>query len=100
MPWETIITLLVFGAALYFLMGKGGGCCSHAGDSHAESDHARPESAGKVGAEMTYTCPMHPEVRQPRPGTCPKCRMTLKPASPRSVTSNEPLAAGGRHEHH
>ncbi len=27
----------------------------------------------------TYTCPMHPEVRQPGPGTCPKCGMALEP---------------------
>ena len=27
----------------------------------------------------TYTCPMHPEVRQPGPGSCPKCGMALEP---------------------
>lgn len=26
-----------------------------------------------------YTCPMHPEVRQPGPGSCPKCGMALEP---------------------
>ena len=26
-----------------------------------------------------YTCPMHSEVRQVRPGTCPKCGMALEP---------------------
>jgi hypothetical protein len=25
----------------------------------------------------TYVCPMHPEVRQDHPGTCPRCRMPL-----------------------
>src|SRR6202166_1866819 len=25
-----------------------------------------------------YTCPMHPEVRQPGPGACPKCGMSLR----------------------
>jgi len=24
-----------------------------------------------------YTCPMHPEVVQDKPGKCPKCGMTL-----------------------
>ena len=24
-----------------------------------------------------YTCPMHPEVQQDKPGTCPKCGMVL-----------------------
>jgi Cu+-exporting ATPase len=28
---------------------------------------------------MTYTCPMHPEIEQNRPGACPKCGMTLEP---------------------
>ncbi|OZA22350.1 MAG: copper-transporting ATPase, partial [Hydrogenophilales bacterium 17-61-9] len=26
-----------------------------------------------------YTCPMHPEVKQPGPGACPKCGMALEP---------------------
>ena len=29
-----------------------------------------------------YTCPMHPEVRQPGPGSCPKCGMALEPVAP------------------
>jgi Cu+-exporting ATPase len=31
---------------------------------------------------VMYTCPMHPEIRQPAPGNCPKCGMTLEPESP------------------
>jgi Cu+-exporting ATPase len=27
---------------------------------------------------MIYTCPMHPEIEQDRPGNCPKCGMTLE----------------------
>ena len=26
-----------------------------------------------------YTCPMHPEVSQPGPGSCPDCGMDLEP---------------------
>ncbi|HKW39491.1 MAG TPA: copper-translocating P-type ATPase, partial [Burkholderiales bacterium] len=26
-----------------------------------------------------YTCPMHPEIRSPKPGNCPKCGMALEP---------------------
>ncbi len=29
-----------------------------------------------------YTCPMHPDVRQRGPGTCPKCGMALEPEAP------------------
>jgi Cu+-exporting ATPase len=36
--------------------------------------HDRPQSA-----DTTYTCPMHPEVRQIGPGACPKCGMALEP---------------------
>ena len=28
-----------------------------------------------------YTCPMHPEIVQDRPGNCPKCGMSLEPVS-------------------
>ena len=37
---------------------------------------------GKVPTAVSnttiYTCPMHPEIRQPSPGNCPKCGMTLE----------------------
>ncbi len=29
-----------------------------------------------------FTCPMHPEIRQPAPGACPKCGMALEPEMP------------------
>ena len=29
-----------------------------------------------------HTCPMHPEVRQEGPGSCPKCGMALEPVAP------------------
>jgi Cu+-exporting ATPase len=38
---------------------------------------ARP--AMPVDLEAEYTCPMHPEVRQKGPGSCPKCGMALEP---------------------
>src|SRR5215831_4412500 len=34
-------------------------------------------SAGK--GTVTYVCPMDPEVREPKPGACPKCGMALEP---------------------
>ena len=30
-------------------------------------------------ASATYTCPMHPEIQQQGPGSCPKCGMALEP---------------------
>ncbi len=55
----------------------------HAGhEGHAETRPPAPASAGR----SLYTCPMHPEVRQPGPGACPKCGMALEPETP-SLTS-------------
>jgi Cu+-exporting ATPase len=36
-----------------------------------------PEKYNKL---ITYTCPMHPEIKQQGPGNCPKCGMALEPA--------------------
>ncbi|MGV8864961.1 MAG: heavy metal translocating P-type ATPase [Pseudomonas sp.] len=44
------------------------------------SSHTTPSAERLAGTE--FTCPMHPEVRQPGPGTCPKCGMTLEPVMP------------------
>ena len=41
---------------------------------------ARAAESTVSGAE--YTCPMHPEIRQIGPGTCPKCGMALEPLLP------------------
>jgi Cu+-exporting ATPase len=35
--------------------------------------------AKPVGAGAIYTCPMHPEIRQAGPGSCPICGMALEP---------------------
>src|SRR5690242_5086358 len=37
-----------------------------------------PKSGPKSGA--SYPCPMHPEILQVGPGTCPICGMALEPA--------------------
>ncbi len=41
------------------------------------SPTAAQPPAAKPGT--SYTCPMHPEVRQDHPGACPKCGMGLEP---------------------
>ena len=52
----------------------------------------------KVAAPPTkpgaiYTCPMHPEVRQVGPGSCPKCGMALEPVEISAVAApNHELA--------
>jgi P-type Cu+ transporter len=43
-------------------------------DSHADS-------LLNAGSSI-YTCPMHPDVHQNKPGPCPKCGMALEPVAP------------------
>ncbi|HLJ71480.1 MAG TPA: heavy metal translocating P-type ATPase [Roseiarcus sp.] len=46
---------------------------------HAHS-HGRPYAQPrKAPAGAIYTCPMHPEIRQAGPGSCPICGMALEP---------------------
>lgn len=44
------------------------------------SDSKRAEPVAPPGA--MWTCPMHPEIRQQGPGTCPICGMALEPEEP------------------
>ena len=43
--------------------------------------------AAAVGS--IFTCPMHPQIRQPAPGRCPICGMALVPASSGAADLNE-----------
>jgi len=53
--------------------------------------HETHPSAGNT----VYTCPMHPEVRQTAPGSCPKCGMTLVPEG----TAEQGSQSHGAHAH-
>ncbi len=39
-------------------------------------------SATDASGATVWTCPMHPDVRRPKPGPCPLCGMALEPESP------------------
>jgi len=62
---------------------------------------------------IEYTCPMHPEVVQSEPGSCPKCGMTLMPRQAQATTghnhtnhkevdatANEQTVSSHDHKHH
>jgi Cu+-exporting ATPase len=48
--------------------------------THDTSAPYCPDDTCAIGTVL-YTCPMHPEVRQDQPGSCPKCGMALEPVS-------------------
>jgi P-type Cu+ transporter len=47
-------------------------------------------------AAPVYVCPMHPEIRQDRPGACPKCGMALEPELPSVEEKENPELADFR----
>lgn len=55
-------------------------------DGHGANEHRRDqaqaaavEPAPAMASETIYTCPMHPQIRQRGPGSCPICGMALEP---------------------
>jgi P-type Cu+ transporter len=64
---------------------RAGTMAAHA--AHHAPAARRPSSPAAIGPTPTeYTCPMHPEIVRPGPGTCPICGMALEP---RTATAQE-----------
>jgi Cu+-exporting ATPase len=51
----------------------------------ADKQAPAPPQAGAI-----YTCPMHPEIRQMGPGSCPICGMALEPELPSASEEPDP----------
>jgi len=62
-------------------------CCHHKNHDapghghHHHHHHAQEQAVPKepLGEGTVYTCPMHPQIRQIGPGSCPICGMALEP---------------------
>lgn len=50
-------------------------CCSH-------HEHKKQSPPNAPSTDTLYTCPMHPEIQQNHPGSCPICGMHLEPLNP------------------
>ncbi|MBX9923886.1 MAG: haloacid dehalogenase, partial [Rhabdochlamydiaceae bacterium] len=50
-------------------------CCSSSQHSSSDKTNSIPPS----NSPIEYTCPMHPQITQPKPGSCPICGMALEP---------------------
>ena len=64
--------------------------------AHRQPGEAAPEPAAEAAPGTEYTCPMHPEVRQLGPGSCPKCGMALEPVQPALEEGENPELADFR----
>ncbi|MBX9840365.1 MAG: heavy metal translocating P-type ATPase [Xanthobacteraceae bacterium] len=56
-------------------------------------DPSKRGPAQPVPEGTIYTCPMHPEIRQEGPGSCPICGMALEPEMPSADTGPNPELA-------
>jgi len=64
---------------------------AYVGDANMQEQAKAQLASGPTCAidiETTYTCPMHPEVRQQGPGSCPKCGMALEPETLTAPTTH------------
>ncbi len=65
------------------------------GDDHdslsptPDTDKPSPTKGDSLAAKPIYTCPMHPEVEEDKPGDCPKCGMALELKTGSGVTGDE-----------
>ena len=51
-----------------------------AGLTSISCNRGQEDQSGQQGgtqANAVYTCPMHPEIQEAKPGKCPKCGMEL-----------------------
>ena len=70
--------------------------------SHADhGSNTRPapmEHAAHGTGDGGYTCPMHPEIVQDEPGSCPICGMNLVPREPTAMAHGEMADMHGQHD--
>ena len=53
--------------------------------------YVKPQTAPPAAAtDVIYTCPMHPQIRQNKPGNCPICGMALEPLTAAEETGTSP----------
>ncbi len=75
--FEGAAFLILAGIAGAVILGKREGKPPEITEQPAQLQNEAGETAAE---QQTYTCPMHPEIQQNQPGTCPKCGMALIPA--------------------
>lgn len=69
---------------------------AHAHHDHPAHHHRGHGAATPAPAGTIYTCPMHPEIRQQGPGSCPICGMALEPERVTAETGPNPELADMR----
>src|SRR5262245_10775727 len=65
-----------------YFSSSGGVLAKFAADPAKYLDPAARRPAAPMPEGTVFTCPMHPEIRQAGPGSCPICGMALEPEMP------------------
>ena len=52
--------------------------CCHTHENQHSTDNKTYDTVAENHSGTIYTCPMHPQVRQTKPGSCPLCGMALE----------------------
>jgi len=82
-PAQAATTIEHLGTPVYFCSQ---GCAAKFRAAPEKYARTQPEenptqAPAKAEAHGEYTCPMHPEMKQTGPGSCPKCGMALEPVT-------------------
>jgi Cu+-exporting ATPase len=73
-------------------------CCHHCAEKFKsdpqkyltmDAEHEPMAHDSTLDEGVAYICPMDPEVRENKPGSCPKCGMALEPETPVTATAVE-----------
>ncbi|QDU07443.1 heavy metal translocating P-type ATPase [Gimesia aquarii] len=66
--------------------------CHHGGGHESHGHGSMTKEQVSLPPETIYSCPMHPEIQQQGPGSCPICGMDLEPIMPQKEESPEEVA--------
>ena len=80
-----------------FLAAPGTAGMEHGHAAHAHDGAAAEEPVPTAQSKARYTCPMHPEIIQIGPGSCPKCGMALEPLDVFAEVEADPEYDSMRH---
>lgn len=70
------------GHPYYFCSAQCASTFNQQPEKYIKSDQRSEQPLDATVPGTLYTCPMHPEIQQDHPGSCPKCGMALEPMLP------------------
>ena len=85
-PVAAGIAAFALGALIF-----GGGDAGPSAGAQGHAEHTDPAAAGTPQPE-TWTCSMHPQIRQPEAGQCPICGMDLIPLADDAGSAEMPAS--------